>query len=604
MVACISTVERALTSPRAATTNSEGKATPCIWCPIGSFSAPDASFKAYVCEACPGGKFGGSVGATTCADCPRGGFSGEGRSACDGCSPGTYSDVEGAAHCLPCPAGFVTDGFGAADVSDCICRKGFYPSGDGGGGARCTACGLYLTTDSDGAPTQEFCVVDGSSVAFHAAVVSAFGALLAALCCWRRYKDHQTRQIMKRALKQGFAAISSPQYPMCLISLRDFVSFSTEEVERCYEGARDEGQLLFLDSLEDITDFQASGRSILFLSYNWPSWSRLGPNEKQLSCMQAAAQQICTNAGVEPESFFVWLDVLSIPQAHDGCKALAVASLYVYASHADYMCVVCPRVCHEDTDEVLGVQSVKSRLWCRVEQVAHCCNNGFSGMYACMSEGEVTPLSEDWIRDVVRIFDGNLTCCRQGHVQAAHCDRELLVPTVLAMYANMLWKQQQGRLAQDALTVLWPIIRENRDAIFPKTFAYKSCDTKSSRRLLFGSMMDTVEHFVAKQASSGGSSLRFTEFAQADAPRTKHDSGSSAASAASDATLRQRVGKSFGLSFVSRLDSSLSLGSECCELQRGDSCRSLRSMHSRAQLRRLSVASETSTSEPTQLCSI
>ena len=48
---------------------------------------------------------------------------------------------------------------------------------------------------------------------------------------------------------------------------------------------------------------------------------------------------------------YVWLDIFSIPQFHNGCKLLAVNSLYVYATAADEFTIIAPDSVHVSTGE-------------------------------------------------------------------------------------------------------------------------------------------------------------------------------------------------------------------------------------------------------------
>eukprot|EP00929_Paragymnodinium_shiwhaense_P063111 TRINITY_DN31548_c0_g2_i3.p1 TRINITY_DN31548_c0_g2~~TRINITY_DN31548_c0_g2_i3.p1 ORF type:complete len:1076 (+),score=49.28 TRINITY_DN31548_c0_g2_i3:174-3401(+) len=479
---------------------SRSNATSCKWCPTGMRGVPDASQASYICELCPPGKFGNAVGATACQPCQRGSFTDSaGQSDCNRCTSGSYSDSEGASECLSCPSSSVTDGQGATNISDCVCRKGAYAAREEHK-KQCEPCGWYRTTESLGASTENQCMLDGNRIALHTAVASAIIAILAALYCSHRYRKRVRQQGIQKALKQGIEAISGTKHPMAVIPLTFFLELSIEEVARCYESARDEGRLLQLDSAEDIVLFKRTGRRILFFSYTWLSWARLGPDPQQLSLMQQAARQLCQEKGIAPKRLYIWLDILCIPQANSFCKSLAVSRLYVYASQSDYLVVVCPRIPHEESGEISGSESVKSRLWCRVEQVAHCCNNGLTGMYMCAGEGELVPITMEWIHDVIHIFDGELSCCRLMHPDRSPCDRELLVPTGLAMYADMVLKYKENRLTDDILATVWPLLIGNRDQIFPKAFMYHGQGRRgprSSRRFLFGSMMDSVAEIVS-----------------------------------------------------------------------------------------------------------
>ena len=53
--------------------------------------------------------------------------------------------------------------------------------------------------------------------------------------------------------------------------------------------------------------------------------------------MQTALGLYCEASGHGMDKTYVWLDIFSIPQFHDGCKVLAVNSLYVYATAADIL---------------------------------------------------------------------------------------------------------------------------------------------------------------------------------------------------------------------------------------------------------------------------
>eukprot|EP00929_Paragymnodinium_shiwhaense_P093793 TRINITY_DN5406_c1_g3_i1.p1 TRINITY_DN5406_c1_g3~~TRINITY_DN5406_c1_g3_i1.p1 ORF type:complete len:484 (+),score=58.18 TRINITY_DN5406_c1_g3_i1:306-1757(+) len=402
------------------------------------------------------------------------------------------------------------------------------------------ACSWYQTAEGIGAEKEVACVLDGKQIVLHASVLLVVLACCAAACFYQRHEGLLEEE-RTRILKEGLATISSLQHPMCLISLNCFLELSVEDVACCYEGARDEGQLLFLDSLEGLSDFKASGRKIAFFSYNWLSWSRLGPNEKQLTCMQGAARKLCGEQDIDHEFFYIWLDVLSIPQANDKCKSLAVESLYFYASQSNYCVAVCPTATHEESGEMMGAHSFASRLWCRLELMAHVCSNGLQGMYYCAAEDELTPITRSFIDRVVRIFDGELTCCRQRHPGGARCDRELLVPVALGMYADLLVKHQEERLPQIAVDCLWPLfISCQRNQVFPESFLYAHPDGGYTRRLLFGSMMDKVPALVLhKRASSRGTDRRLPALARSDDDSSQLALDESPASGAG-ATVKQR----------------------------------------------------------------
>ena len=79
----------------------------------------------------------------------------------------------------------------------------------------------------------------------------------------------------------------------------------------------------------------------------------------------------------------IWLDILSIPQTNRGVQQFAVDSLYVYASSVSAVIIIAPDSEHENTKENAGLDSYKSRVWTRVEQVSHCFAHGCSLTRSC-----------------------------------------------------------------------------------------------------------------------------------------------------------------------------------------------------------------------------
>eukprot|EP00929_Paragymnodinium_shiwhaense_P123767 TRINITY_DN9802_c0_g1_i1.p1 TRINITY_DN9802_c0_g1~~TRINITY_DN9802_c0_g1_i1.p1 ORF type:complete len:881 (-),score=123.74 TRINITY_DN9802_c0_g1_i1:56-2698(-) len=419
-------------------------ATQCIWCPPGFLSRYDAVLLGFVCEPCAAGTFFVEGSQPTCSACDVGRFTKTpGMTDCNLCGIGRYASMQGESSCASCPAGFVTHDIGAVNESACVCDRGSYLLVGEGGSKRCEACGRLHETKHKGATSPGDCTLDREQL-------QQGGLLLFAILClcvatvaavlFRRYKRYILRKqddaAMEQTLKRGFCAIATLQHPMCLISLICFCNLSEDELAACHEGARNDGRLLILDTAEHLEEFQDSGRKVIFMSYAWTSWEERGPNTVQFECMKEAARRIRDKEGQDPEHVYIWLDILSIPQANDRCKALAVDSLYVYASKADYFVAICPEGRHEETDEPVGVETYKSRVWCRVEQMAHFSSHGLSTMWYSTSPGELTAMDEAWLGDALRLFDGETTCCRLGHPVRPECDRQLLVPTVLATVAS------------------------------------------------------------------------------------------------------------------------------------------------------------------------
>eukprot|EP00929_Paragymnodinium_shiwhaense_P028714 TRINITY_DN16591_c0_g1_i1.p1 TRINITY_DN16591_c0_g1~~TRINITY_DN16591_c0_g1_i1.p1 ORF type:complete len:428 (+),score=56.24 TRINITY_DN16591_c0_g1_i1:113-1285(+) len=280
---------------------------------------------------------------------------------------------------------------------------------------------------------------------------------------------------------------------------------SLEDVQTCHEGARLAGKVFFLDTLRSVDDFRKTGAKILFFSYAWNSWHKLGPDSVQLECMKAAARKVCQLREEEVASMYVWLDVLAIPQINPRSKALAVDSLFSYASMTDYFVAICPEGIHEDSKEAAGPQAYTSRVWCRVEQVAHASVNGFRGMHYSQDPDHLEPIEESWIQRIVYIFEAQMTCCRRGHPDNGPCDRELLVPTLLAMYAVLFLRQTgSGRESfketlSGSVESVWHVMNRDIDRAFPRTHSYMRSDGTQQQRLLFGNGVHCLRKLAQKQ---------------------------------------------------------------------------------------------------------
>jgi hypothetical protein len=214
--------------------------------------------------------------------------------------------------------------------------------------------------------------------------------------------------------------------------------------------------------------------------------------------MRAALKIRSEQMALPMERIYVWLDVLSIPQVHTEMKALAVKSIYVYATYASNMVIICPSSVHEHTHEETGAESYKRRVWCRVEQMAHACRHGVESMYVCTENGLIC-LPDGWLDTVSRVFDGDMTCCRLHHT-AGPCDKLSLVPVMLAFYYNMFLQNCDCIPQSSTFGLLWSIVMKDKNGIFPAVFEYSSMDDDGqptiNNRELFGQTLELLEQFV------------------------------------------------------------------------------------------------------------
>ena len=75
-------------------------------------------------------------------------------------------------------------------------------------------------------------------------------------------------------------------------------------------------------------------------------------------------------------------------------------SLYVYASAVTALIIIAPDSEHEQTKDKAGIESYKSRVWTRVEQVSHCSAHGVASIFV-EAPGGLQGVTTDWIATVV-----------------------------------------------------------------------------------------------------------------------------------------------------------------------------------------------------------
>lgn len=240
----------------------------------------------------------------------------------------------------------------------------------------------------------------------------------------------------------ALASVADLRFPMVLVPV-DALLAHAELLS--HEAWRARGELVFLDTIEQLKEFRAHSR-IIFVSHQCarratgcagsgarPPGSRRGvplrrplslrarahgsptharphghpaharrasrrwlsrvhpdPSGVQFGALQRAVRAIvggavtpapCAPVAAAGGSWYVWLDWSSVPQTHRGLQLTAIASLPVYACNADVFLILAPRATHEHTGERCGIYTYISRGWCRLEVLAKVCGSGLAGTY-------------------------------------------------------------------------------------------------------------------------------------------------------------------------------------------------------------------------------
>jgi len=199
------------------------------------------------------------------------------------------------------------------------------------------------------------------------------------------------------------------------------------------------------------------------------------------------------------------VDYCSIAQEHRGMQTLAVSSLPVYASSADVFIIVAPPAKHVQSNHQADLHSYNSRGWCRAEMLSKICSSGLENFFVLSTEGgELQRVTEEWLPSLsMYVFEGEFSCCQQGHCQGA-CDKEALVEPVLGLYSLVLRQVNSAAGTSSArhMEQVLRHIRQSKERFFPKTYTYKVTMPEGCRveeRELFGPLVDALEQHMDKE---------------------------------------------------------------------------------------------------------
>ncbi|CAK0871630.1 unnamed protein product [Prorocentrum cordatum] len=335
-------------------------------------------------------------------------------------------------------------------------------------------------------------------------------------------KKWRTKEIERRTLLEGERAqriqhtveravqgAGKLTHPMVLVSADEFMQM--QELTS-YEKLRNEGKLEFLDTEEDLARFKTN-RSVIFLSHQWLGWGFPDDeHQTQLKAMKsavrtAAHQMIATGARGAWKNVHVWVDYCSIAQEHRGMQTLAVSSLPVYASSADVFIIVAPPAKHVQSKDHADLHSYNSRGWCRAEMLSKICSSGLENFFVLSTEsGELQRVTEEWLPSLsMYVFEGEFSCCQQGHTHGA-CDKEALVEPVLGLY-SMVLRQGSGAAGSSGARHMEQVlrhIRQSKERFFPRRYAYKIASQEGAtveERELFGPLVEALEQHMDTKRS-------------------------------------------------------------------------------------------------------
>lgn len=304
-----------------------------------------------------------------------------------------------------------------------------------------------------------------------------------------------------RAIRTAEEDAGALGHPMVLCSARNFMDLPQL---KSYEDLRNDGKLVFLDTLDKIQAFKKR-HLIVFLSHQWLGWGIPDPENIHHKAMKEALRQVvsrCRRVGVgssaKLDEMYIWCDFVSIAQEHRPMQIMAVSSLPVYSSIADAFVIVAPTARHKNSGKVCNADTYSLRGWCRAEMLAKVCGSGLDHMYIIQGEDALLqPVNHEWLMKLdLRVFEGQFSCCSMKHKGTVKCDKESLMSPILGLYSLVI-KQRNQEHIQD----VYQHIQSDKDRFFPDTTEFVNERGKVEERELFGPLVRKMEEHVKERSS-------------------------------------------------------------------------------------------------------
>eukprot|EP00586_Coscinodiscus_wailesii_P004455 CAMPEP_0172487068 /NCGR_PEP_ID=MMETSP1066-20121228/15930_1 /TAXON_ID=671091 /ORGANISM="Coscinodiscus wailesii, Strain CCMP2513" /LENGTH=1142 /DNA_ID=CAMNT_0013253441 /DNA_START=382 /DNA_END=3810 /DNA_ORIENTATION=+ len=321
-------------------------------------------------------------------------------------------------------------------------------------------------------------------------------------------RDHERKMLI--TLDEAMRSTINLDYPLHLVRAKTFLNGGRL---RRHELMRDEYKLFVLDTMSDVDRFIEEGKLVVFFSHQWTAFDAPDHTGEQFKSMIKALQAIATIKGYHDlEDVWVWVDYSCIPQSNSSTQALAIRSLAPYASSACAFIVVAPPCQHKDLPTTCDMATYQRRMWCRAEQVCYLMRNGPDNMYIATGDEEepFKKVDEEWFREALLVFHGELTCCRLEHKGMQSCDRQSIVVPILGLYGElyrateeMLRREISGDtetgFINESVRMFMKEIEANQEEIFPRTFEFVTWRKKKKvieTTLLFGDLVERMRAHV------------------------------------------------------------------------------------------------------------
>ena len=273
-------------------------------------------------------------------------------------------------------------------------------------------------------------------------------------------------------------------FPFCVVR---FSTFKQMGRFLKHEEARNNGQLVMLDTWAEAVAF-GRDHPIVFNSHQWLGWAEPDPVNIHYPVMVTAGEALCAQRGIAESDLFMWVDVLSIPQANLSSKLTAISTIAVYACCCEFFVACVPTTTHADSRCTCDAESYLRRGWCRLEQWAFMSVHGIRNMFmagetsrkkatlagaitlqlgfkrsirrvaqSVVENNNVAVLTKlehrpHWLSQSIKVMDGDFT---------VPADKAQLVDVVLGLYAfTVVTGRDEGGLQH--------LIDQMKESVFPQ----------------------------------------------------------------------------------------------------------------------------------------
>jgi len=403
----------------------------------------------------------------------------------------------------------------------------------------------------------------------------------------------------KNNVKSLIAESRIMSYPMCLMR---YDTFSKLGKLVPHEQLRDTHKLVYLNTVRSVLRLKRRKYYIIFFSHQWLSRMLPDPANDHYIDMMSALQGLAQMFKVRLDSLYIFVDYSSIPQQGQRVQKLAIDSLATYVSLSSAFVIVSPQTVHRDSSALCNFDTYSKRFWCRLEvfctilaslrekelkaveagqileedeaqleESAKVAEDETQQVASKMSEltqqqrvfvvvknslhalNFFTPAGELQPRyhDLLRLFEGQTTCCDQGHQEGDEqlCDKCRVIDSLTGAYGALLQdlrkakrNQSRGIVSQvpsETLRLVEEIVRQRAD-IFPSKYFETRIDAvhaRLDRGLVTGGSGDGDERMAT--AREDDEDRRSVDYTDDSSDTSSHASSEQSSAGLSNGLLRQ-----------------------------------------------------------------